>query len=602
MRRRTIQYLVLLAIVGLSTHLYFHQSFSLTSPEWLDDYTRFEGSSEAEGDAPVGDKRPPYAQGPPPPPPKDSTRPNLTQADEQKRDAVVDAFKHAWSAYEKHAMGDDEYHPISQRGSNLGMGGGIGYTVVDAIDTMVLMGLDAEYQRARSWVQEHLSFDRSGYFSTFETTIRVLGGLLSAYHLTGDDLYKSHAADLGDRMLPAFDTASGLPAPSVNLAARTATSSRVSISEATTLQLEFRYLAEITGRVAFSHKAEKVMEVVNRNRIPNGLVPIDMNADGTFARSGIRLGSNGDSYYGNNTFKLTRMDELTAAGVRDWETGVAFLETCMGTHRTATGLSPEGVHFRTTADPKGERDWYIKGANKAAPPYDARYMLRLATSLQLFNHVGLRSVAVIGLSAHMISLVVNNDRVLRGLEDVLFRLIKSGRRDSTVAIGKSLHDSKPALSHSPERLLGTNFGGFAYSGRKTGHEISELIYAMWATPSGDSEHDRMLLLSFRKHFYCFRNVEDFVSSVMSTGPQNILDLWTALEKGRLMDFDERFSISGDRCEEGFFWYPYMRAIYSRKLPDIHGLSSLRPILDGDNEKMCGMLESSVEQAGTGAQS
>ncbi|KAF8185216.1 glycoside hydrolase family 47 protein [Mycena galopus ATCC 62051] len=395
----------------------------------------------------------------------------------KKRDAVVDAFKHAWSAYEKHAMGDDEYHPISQRGSNLGMGGGIGYTVVDAIDTMLLMGLDDEYQRARSWVQEHLSFDRSGYFSTFETTIRVLGGLLSAYHLTGDDLYKSHAADLGDRMLPAFDTASGLPAPSVNLAARTASASRVSISEATTLQLEFRYLAEITGRVAFWHKAEKVMEVVNRNRIPNGLVPIDMNADGTFARSGIRLGSNGDSYYeyllkqyiqtnrtepvylqmysdamqgvhehliyetpnehltyiaelvplsgkdwknswapqpkhehltcfmagslmlGATTAHLRpdlgpthtnangeqrrrgasvppRMDELTAEGVRDWETGVAFLETCMGTHGTATGLSPEGVHFRTTADPKGERDWYIKGANKAAPPYDARYMLR----------------------------------------------------------------------------------------------------------------------------------------------------------------------------------------------------------------------------------
>ncbi|KAF8155052.1 glycoside hydrolase [Mycena galopus ATCC 62051] len=58
-----------------------------------------------------------------------------------------------------------------------------------------------------------------------------------------------------------------------------------------------------------------------------------------------------------------RMNELTAEGVRDWKTGAAFLETCMGTHGTATDLSPEGVHFRTTADPKGERDWYIKGAN-----------------------------------------------------------------------------------------------------------------------------------------------------------------------------------------------------------------------------------------------
>jgi mannosyl-oligosaccharide alpha-1,2-mannosidase len=47
-------------------------------------------------------------------------------------------------------MGDDEYHPLSHRGSNLGSGGGIGYPVFDALDTMLLMGpaLDAEYKRA----------------------------------------------------------------------------------------------------------------------------------------------------------------------------------------------------------------------------------------------------------------------------------------------------------------------------------------------------------------------------------------------------------------------------------------------------------------------
>jgi hypothetical protein len=69
---------------------------------------------------------------------------------------------------EKDAFGDDEYHPISHRGSNLGSGGGIGYTVVDALDTMLLMGLESEYTRARTWVQEKLSFERHGYFSMFE--------------------------------------------------------------------------------------------------------------------------------------------------------------------------------------------------------------------------------------------------------------------------------------------------------------------------------------------------------------------------------------------------------------------------------------------------
>lgn len=65
-------------------------------------------------------------------------------------------------------MGDDEYHPISKSGTNLTAAGGIGYTVVDSIDTMLLMGLDAEYARAREWVAEKMSFERDGNFNTFE--------------------------------------------------------------------------------------------------------------------------------------------------------------------------------------------------------------------------------------------------------------------------------------------------------------------------------------------------------------------------------------------------------------------------------------------------
>lgn len=68
-------------------------------------------------------------------------------------------------------MGSDEYHPISHRGTNLSHSGGIGYTIVDAIDTMLLMGLNEEYSRARDWVRSSLSFDRDGRsrcFNTFE--------------------------------------------------------------------------------------------------------------------------------------------------------------------------------------------------------------------------------------------------------------------------------------------------------------------------------------------------------------------------------------------------------------------------------------------------
>ena len=74
-------------------------------------------------------------------------------------------------------MGADEYHPLSHTGSNLTEAGGIGYTVADSIDTMLIMGLDEEYQRARKWVEEKLDFEKDGNFNTFE--VRTWAGLLT---------------------------------------------------------------------------------------------------------------------------------------------------------------------------------------------------------------------------------------------------------------------------------------------------------------------------------------------------------------------------------------------------------------------------------------
>lgn len=77
-------------------------------------------------------------------------------------------------------MGDDEYHPLSRKGSNLTKAGGIGYTVVDSIDTMLIMGLHDEYERARKWVQNHLSFERDAAFSTFEVRVMATEVMHSA--------------------------------------------------------------------------------------------------------------------------------------------------------------------------------------------------------------------------------------------------------------------------------------------------------------------------------------------------------------------------------------------------------------------------------------
>ncbi|KAJ7593550.1 glycoside hydrolase [Mycena floridula] len=224
--------------------------------------------------------------------------------DTEKRDAIVSAFKHAWHAYETDAMGSDEFHPLKHVGQNISeASGGIGYTVVDALDTMHIMGLTDELERARTWVQDKLSFDRDGTFSTFEVTIRVLGGLLSMYSFTVDKLYLDKAVDLADRMMGAFETPSGLPTPSVNLARSVGVPDQyapdsLSTAEAATLQLEFRYLANLTGNTEYWYKVENVMQVLNKVQMSHHLVPIHMSLrDGTFTPSDIRLGSRGDSYY-----------------------------------------------------------------------------------------------------------------------------------------------------------------------------------------------------------------------------------------------------------------------------------------------------------------
>ena len=139
--------------------------------------------------------------------------------------------------------------------------------VVDALDTMQIMGLKEEYASARNWIANDLTFERDGTFNTFETTIRVLGGLLSAYHLSDKDpVFLEKAKDLADRLLVAFDTPSGLPTSDVNLRARIQLKhvAPVSTAEASTLQLEFRYLSYITHEDRYWKKAEQVNRVLDK--------------------------------------------------------------------------------------------------------------------------------------------------------------------------------------------------------------------------------------------------------------------------------------------------------------------------------------------------
>lgn len=192
---------------------------------------------------------------------------------------------------------------------------GMGWIIVDALDTLMIMNLTKELHHAREWVSTTLSYDKNQDVNTFETTIRMLGGLLSAHYLqeslpglkpenpTDEDVFLEKATDLADKLMGAFESPSGIPWASVVLSTGAGKASHAdggasSTAEAATLQLEFKYLAFLTGESHYWEKAERVMKVLDDNGAKDGLVPIFVYADkGTFRGNEIRLGSRGDSYY-----------------------------------------------------------------------------------------------------------------------------------------------------------------------------------------------------------------------------------------------------------------------------------------------------------------
>ncbi|CAM9697869.1 unnamed protein product [Heterosigma akashiwo] len=249
----------------------------------------------------------------------------------KRADAIRAGFKHAWDGYKAHAWGADEVKPQSgRRNENWG---GMAVTMVDALDTIWLMGLKDEFWEARDYIKSHLSFGKTGQVSVFETTIRSLGGLLSAYDLSGDKVFLTKAEDLGGRLAKAFNTNSGIPYSTVHLqnghgSTPGWTGGNAILSELGTLQVEFRYLSKATGNMEYGRKATKVFEQLRNKPTTNGLVPIYVSINsGNFQGSKITFGALGDSYYeyllktwlqgGRREGYLREMYDAAVQGVHD---------------------------------------------------------------------------------------------------------------------------------------------------------------------------------------------------------------------------------------------------------------------------------------------
>lgn len=226
-----------------------------------------------------------------------STASTASPGDPEMAERVRQEFRHAWSGYRQYAWGHDALKPLS-KGYHDWYGVPLLMTPVDALDTMILMGMHDEADSTRGYIVKNLSFDRDIYVKNFEITIRLLGGLLSSYQLSGDRKLLALADDLGTRLLPAFESPTGMPYVYVNLRSGAVRGEQTNPAEIGTLLIEFGALSKLTGKAVYYEKAKRAVVEVYDRRSPIGLVGSTINVKtGRWTDPTSHIGGGIDSYY-----------------------------------------------------------------------------------------------------------------------------------------------------------------------------------------------------------------------------------------------------------------------------------------------------------------
>jgi mannosidase alpha-like ER degradation enhancer 2 len=219
------------------------------------------------------------------------------EADTAFATEVREAFLHAWRGYEAHAWGHDALRPLSRSWRDW-YDVSLVMTPIDAYDTMVLMGLDAEAARAKELILDSLSFDHDMTVQLFEVNIRILGGLLAAYQMDGDRRWLASATDLGNRLLPAFDSPTGMPYVRVNLATGATAEAANNPAEIGTLTLEFGMLSRLTGDPRYHDAVKRAVSRVFAQRSALGLVGTVIDVEnGDWLDRSSHVSGRIDSYY-----------------------------------------------------------------------------------------------------------------------------------------------------------------------------------------------------------------------------------------------------------------------------------------------------------------
>ena len=212
-------------------------------------------------------------------------------------DEVRSETRRAWRGYMRYAKGRDALKPLSRTGHDW-YAHSLLMTPVDALDTLLLMGLDREAGEARELIATRLSFDHDMSVQNFEVTIRLLGGLLSGYQMTGDERLLKLADDLGTRLLPAFESKTGLPYTHVNLRTGAVKGTVSNPAETGTLLLEFGMLSKLTGKPVYYDKAKRALVETFERRSKIGLVGAGINVEtGEWTDRDSHISGGIDSYY-----------------------------------------------------------------------------------------------------------------------------------------------------------------------------------------------------------------------------------------------------------------------------------------------------------------
>jgi mannosyl-oligosaccharide alpha-1,2-mannosidase len=210
-------------------------------------------------------------------------------------------FRWAWRNYAARALGYDQILPVSGGHSDFfASGHSVGLSLIEALDTLWVMGLDGELSQAIDWIRKNLpDFDIDAPFQVFEATIRVVGGLAAGYHVTGEPLLLRLAVDLADRLLVAFTKSpTGLPYRFVNLRTGAVSDPSTNLAEIGTYLPEFGMLSRWTGDPKYHDAAKRALRAAWDRRSPLDLLPYGIHAEtGQWTTGTATIGPPADSFY-----------------------------------------------------------------------------------------------------------------------------------------------------------------------------------------------------------------------------------------------------------------------------------------------------------------